>query len=38
MKITENPQTTHIINLVENVTALYKSIYYFSEKELRILP
>jgi hypothetical protein len=37
MKIAENPQTAYAIDLEEDATALYKLIYYFSEKELRIL-
>jgi hypothetical protein len=37
IKITENPQIAHIINLEENIIAFYKLIYHFSEKKLRIL-
>jgi hypothetical protein len=37
MEIAENPQTAYIINLKENIIALYKLIYYFSEKKLRVL-
>jgi hypothetical protein len=37
IKIAENPQTAYTINLKENATALYKSIYHLSEKKLRIL-
>jgi hypothetical protein len=37
MEITENPQIMHAINPAENIITLYKSIYYFSEKKLRVL-
>jgi hypothetical protein len=37
IEIAENPQTAYTINLEENTTALYKLIYYFSEKKLRVL-
>jgi hypothetical protein len=37
IKIAENPQTAHAINLEKDTTAPYKSIYYFSEKKLRVL-
>jgi hypothetical protein len=37
MEIAENPQTAYTINLEENTTIFYKSIYYLSEKKLRIL-
>jgi hypothetical protein len=37
MEITENPQTAHTINLEEDIIAFYKLIYYFFEKELRVL-
>jgi hypothetical protein len=37
MKIVENPQITHTINLIEDIIIFYKLIYYLSEKELRVL-
>jgi hypothetical protein len=37
IKIAENPQIAYAINLKKDIIALYKSIYYFSEKKLRIL-
>jgi hypothetical protein len=37
IEITENPQTAYTINLEEDIIAFYKLIYYFSEKELRVL-
>jgi hypothetical protein len=37
MEIAENTQITHTIDLTENIIAFYKLIYYFSEKELRVL-
>jgi hypothetical protein len=37
IKITENSQTAHTINLEKNTITPYKPIYYFSEKELRVL-
>jgi hypothetical protein len=37
IEIAENPQTAHIINLEEDIITFYKLIYYFSEKELRVL-
>jgi hypothetical protein len=37
IKIAENPQTAHAINLEENTTAPYKPIYHLSEKKLRVL-
>jgi hypothetical protein len=37
MKIAENPQIAYAINLEENIIAFYKLIYYFFEKELRVL-
>jgi hypothetical protein len=37
IKIAENPQIAYTIDLVEDITAFYKLIYYFSEKKLRVL-
>jgi hypothetical protein len=37
IKITENSQTAYTINLEEDIIIFYKLIYYFSEKELRVL-
>jgi hypothetical protein len=37
MEIAENTQITHTIDLTVNIIAFYKLIYYFSEKELRVL-
>jgi hypothetical protein len=37
MEIAENPQTIYAIDLAENIIIFYKSIYYFSEKKLRVL-
>jgi hypothetical protein len=37
MEIAENPQTAYTIDLEENAITFYKSIYYFSEKKLRVL-
>jgi hypothetical protein len=37
IKIAENPQTAHIINLEEDAITFYKLIYHFSEKKLRVL-
>jgi hypothetical protein len=37
MKIAENPQTAHAINLEEDIITLYKLIYPLSEKKLRVL-
>jgi hypothetical protein len=37
MEIAENPQIAYAIDLEEGVTAFYGSIYYLSEKELRVL-
>jgi hypothetical protein len=37
MEIAENPQIAYAINLEEDIITFYKLIYYFSEKELRVL-
>jgi hypothetical protein len=37
MEIAENSQIAYTINLIEDIIAFYKLIYYFSEKELRVL-
>jgi hypothetical protein len=37
IEIAENPQTAHTINLEKDIIAPYKSIYYLSEKKLRVL-
>jgi hypothetical protein len=37
IKITENSQIAHAINLKENTITPYKPIYYLSEKELYVL-
>jgi hypothetical protein len=37
IKIAENPQIAHAINLEENIITFYELIYHLSEKELRVL-
>jgi hypothetical protein len=37
IKIAENPQIAHTINLIEDIIMFCKLIYYFSEKKLRVL-
>jgi hypothetical protein len=37
IEIAENSQTAHTINLKEDIITLYKLIYHFSEKKLRVL-
>jgi hypothetical protein len=37
IKITENSQIAHTINLIKDIITFYKLIYHFSEKELRVL-
>jgi hypothetical protein len=37
IKIAENSQTAYTINLEEDIIIFYKLMYYFSEKEFRVL-
>jgi hypothetical protein len=37
IKIAENSQIAYAINLIEDIIAFYKLIYYFFEKKLRVL-